>query len=275
MTVALVVPQPVIDNVIELSVVGGKLAKKEEVRYNKDGTIDKRRPHKKAGVSSEVYAFTEEEIEAMIKVFNKHIEEAPDGNKRQIACRNKMLFLIGINIGLRASDLRTLKYNFFFVEKKVKSEDEEEKVKVIEWKDFYKIQPKKQSNQGKFVKLYFNQTVKKAITDYIDKYPVNDVNDYLFQSRKGNEPISEASLWRIIKDAAAEAGIKKNIGSHSLRKSFGFHIWHNAKDKQKALVILQAAFNHSSVQSTMKYIGLLDTEIEDMFLSIDLGLEYL
>ena len=276
MTVALVVPQPVTDNVIELSVVNGKLAKKEEVRYNKDGTIDKRKCYKESGVSSEVYAFTSnEEIEAMINVFNKHIDEAPDENKRQIAYRNKMLFLIGMNVGLRASDLRTLKYNFFFAEKEVKLENEGEKVKVLEWRDFYKIQPKKQRNQGKFVKLYFNQTVKKAITDYIDKYPVNDVNGYLFQSRKGNEPISEASLWRIIKDAAAEAGIEKNIGSHSLRKSFGFHIWHNAEDKKKALVTLQAIFNHSSVQTTMKYIGLLDTEIEDMFLSIDLGLEYL
>lgn len=276
MTVALVAPQPVIDNVIELSVVDGKLAKKKEVRYNKDGSIDKRKCHREVGVSSEVYAFTtEEEIKAMIDVFNKHIDEAPDENKRQIACRNKMMFLIGINVGLRASDLRTLKYNFFFVEKEVKSKDNDEKVKVVEWRDFYKIQPKKQRKQGKFVKLYFNQTVKKAITDYIAEYPINDVNDYLFQSRKGNEPISEASLWRIIKDSAVEAGIDKNIGSHSLRKSFGFHIWHNAEDKKKALVTLQLIFNHSSMQTTMKYIGLLDTEIEDMFYSIDLGLDYL
>ena len=49
----------------------------------------------------------------MIDVFNKRIEKAPDDNKRMIACRNKMLFLIGINVGLRASDLVSLKWNFF------------------------------------------------------------------------------------------------------------------------------------------------------------------
>ena len=102
------------DNVITLSVVNGKLSKKEEVKYNKDGSVSKRQPNKVAGVSSEVYPFTnEEEIESMINVFNKHIEEATNENQRMIAARNKMLFVIGINLGIRASDLCGLQYNFF------------------------------------------------------------------------------------------------------------------------------------------------------------------
>ena len=61
--------------------------------------------------------------------------------------------------------------------------------------------------------------------------------------------------------------------SFRLRKTFGFWSWHNAEDKNKALVILQMIFNHSSTQTTAKYIGVLDDEMEDMFNSIDLGLD--
>lgn len=263
MTVALVVPQPVTDNVIELSVVNGKLAKKEEVRYNKDGTIDKRKPHKEVGVSSEVYAFTSnEEIEAMINVFNKYIDEAPDENKRQIAYRNKMLFLIGINLSLRISDLISLKWNFFLKDD-------------LTFKDSYKIQPKKTRKTGKFVTLYFNDVVKKAIVKYIEQYPIEDMNDFVFKSRKGNKAITEQSAWRIIVDTASKAGLESNYGTHSLRKTFGYHVWHNAEDKEKALVMLMAIFNHSSIATTKKYIGIMNEEIESVFNDLNLGLEHL
>ena len=131
----------------------------------------------------------------------------------------------------------------------------------------------KQRKQKKFVKLFFNQAVQKAISGYISEYPIEDLNDYLFTSRKGTEPITVQALWKIIKDAAVEANIEQNVGSHSLRKSFGFWCWHQAEDKNKALVILQQIFNHSSTQVTARYIGILDDEIEDMFNSIDLGLD--
>ena len=260
---ALANPKPSTDNIIELKMIDGKLGKKPEVRYNKDGSVDKRHPNKVAGVSSEVYPFTtEEEIKTMIDMFNKYIEEAPNENKKQIACRNKMLFLIGINISLRASDLITLKWNFFLKDNG-------------EFKEFYTLQPKKTRKHKKFVKLYFNQAIKKAIADYIEMYPIEDMNGYLFKSRKGDGHITEISLGRIIKDTAEDAGIEKNICSHTLRKTFGFWAWHNAEDKNKALVTLQMLFNHSSTSTTLKYIGILNSEIEDMFNSVDLGLDYM
>ncbi len=259
---AIPVLKPSTAKVIDLSsVIRGK-DKKKEVKYNKDGTINKSRCNKVAGVSSEVYPFTSEaEIKAMIDVFNKHIDEAPDENKRQIACRNKMLFLIGINLGIRASDLCGLKYSFFMNNDGT-------------FKDSYSLQPKKTRKTGKYVKLYFNQTVKKAIADYIREYPIQDMDEYIFKSRKGGA-ITEKSLWKIIVDAAIEAGIEKNVGSHTLRKTFGYHIWHNAEDKEKALIMLMAIFNHSSVATTKKYIGLMDEEIEDVFNSLNLGLDFL
>lgn len=251
--------------VIPFEVIQGKQQKEDQVKYNKDGSIKRTKCNKIAGKDSEVYAFkTKEEIDDMIKVFDKHIKEAMDDSKRQIACRNKLLFIIGINVGIRASDLRTLKWSFFF--------DVQDDGK-FEFKKFYKIQPMKQRKQKKFVPMYFNEAVQTSINNYISEYPIENLEDYLFPSQKGNEPIVVASLWRIIKDAAFEADIKQNIGSHSLRKTFGFWCWHQAEDKNKALVILQQIFSHSSTQVTARYIGILDDEIEDMFNSIDLGLD--
>lgn len=246
-------------NIINLKMIDGKISKKDVVKYNKDGSVCKIKNNKKAGESSEVYAFrTKEEINSMLEVLNSHIEKAANKDQKQICYRNKLLFLIGVNIGIRASDLRTLKWSFFLNDDGT-------------FKEYYVLQPMKQKKQGKFVKLYFNQTVKKAINNYLELYPVKNYDEYLFPSRKGDSPIVVSSLWRIINDIAIEAGIDQNIGSHSLRKTWGFWCWHNAEDKNKALVILQKCFNHSSTQVTMKYIGLLDDELADMYYSIELG----
>jgi integrase len=252
------------DNVISFEIVKEK---QKEVKYNKDGSANKSKNRKEKGVSSEVYAFrTNEEIKNIVKVLNKHISKATDQDKLWIAYRNKLMFLIGWNVGIRASDLRTLRWNFFF---------EYNEDKQLEFKKFYTLQPMKQRKQKKFIKLFFNNTVKKAINEHIKMYPIEDLNDYLFSSRKGEDAITAKSICRIVKDIAEEAGVKQNIGSHSLRKTWGYNIWHEAEDKNRALVMLQECFAHSSTQVTMRYIGLLDEEKCDMYNSVNIGFEFI
>lgn len=248
------------DNVITLSVVNGKLAKKPEVRYNKDGTIDKRHSNRVSGVSSTVYPFSVEEIKAIVNVFDKRIENATNNNQRQIARRNKMLFLISVNVGLRASDLVQLRWSYFYNDNET-------------FKESYTLQPKKTRRTGKFVKIYFNKTVRKAIESYVDEYPIEDLNNYLFKSRKGDNPITERGLWKIIVDVAADAGIEKNVGSHSLRKTWARTIYDNAEDKSDALVMLQECLRHSDSLTTLRYIAIMDEEKRDMYQSVEIGLD--
>lgn len=237
---------------------------KKTPKLNKDGTVSKVHCNKQAGVSSEVFSFkTKEEIQDMIDVFDKHISNAPDLDKLRIARRNKLLFILGINLSLRASDLRTVKYSFFFH----KTDDGK-----LEFNEYYSLIPQKQKKTRKYIKLFFNDVVKNAIMNYIEYYPIDDIDSMVFASRKGDdEAIKEQTIWRILNDRAIEAGIKQNIGSHSLRKTFGYWTWHEAEDKNKALVILQQLFAHSSTQVTMRYIGILDEEIKDTYYSISLG----
>lgn len=250
------------DNVITLSIIDGKLAKKPEVRYNKDGSIDKRHSNRVAGVSSTVYPFNLEEIKTIINVFDKRINEATNNNQRQIACRNKMLFLIGVNVGLRASDLVQLRWSYFYKDD-------------MTFKKSYALQPKKQKKTGKFVEIFFNKTVKKVIENFVNEYPIEDLNDYLFKSRKGDNSITERGLWKIIVDVSADAGIEKNVGSHSLRKTWARNIYDNAEDKSDALVMLQECLRHSDSLTTLRYISIMDEEKKDMYESIELGLDYI
>lgn len=250
------------DNVITLSIVNGKLSKKQEVRYNKDGTIDKRHSNRVSGVSSTVYPFNTEEVKSIIDVLNKRIENATNDNQKQIACRNKMMFLISVNVGLRASDLVQLRWSYFYKDN-------------MTFKESYTLQPKKTKNTGKFVTIFFNRTVKKAIENYVDDYPIEDLNGHLFKSRKGDNPITERGLWKIIVDVAEEAGIDKNVGSHSLRKTWARNIYDNANDKREALVMLQECLRHSDSLTTLRYISIMDEEKKGMYESIELGLDYI
>ena len=253
------------DNIIPFRVIEGTKDEGKKPRSSK--ARDNSGGGDFAGKSSEVYAFkSEDEIKAMIDVFDTHINDAADEHHRQIANRNKLLFVVGINIGLRASDLVTLRWSFFLdsvVDGKYK------------FKEFYTLQPKKTRKQKKFVKLFFNKTIKKAITEYLDEYPTDNLDEYLFQSREGSDSITTGTLRKIIKGAAKEAGIEQNIGSHSLRKTWGRFCFENAQDKTRALVILQKCFNHSSQVVTLHYLGLLDEDIRDMYESVELGFDFI
>jgi integrase len=90
--------------------------------------------------------------------------------------------------------------------------------------------------------------------------------EYLFKSQKGNnKPISRVQAYRILNNASEKIGLKE-IGTHTLRKTFGY--WHYQQYKDIAL--LQELFNHSAPSITLRYIGInqdiMDRTIEDFYL---------
>nr|WP_314733410.1 tyrosine-type recombinase/integrase [Anaerobacillus sp. CMMVII] len=105
--------------------------------------------------------------------------------------------------------------------------------------------------------FYLNDQVKKAIQVYMETVPSLSQEDYLFKSKKGENPITRQQAYRIINSVAKEVGIETKIGTHTLRKTFGYHAYRGGV----AVSLLQKIFHHSSKGETMKYIGIeKDTE---------------
>jgi len=156
--------------------------------------------------------------------------------------RNYMMFILGINTGLRIGDLLKLKVN-----------DVKERTHIV----------LREQKSGKAKRFMINDRLKQEIDKYIQGMADDD---YLFQSQKGdNRPISRVQAYRILNGAAERIGLE-SIGTHTLRKTFGY--WHYQQYKDVAL--LQDLFNHSAPSITLRYIGInqdaMDKTIEDFYL---------
>lgn len=160
--------------------------------------------------------------------------------------RNRLLFTIGINVGLRISDLLELKVSDLLFEDG-------------SLRDYIRVNEEKTDKNRR---LTLNSSIKKelkacGITEYSDAY--------LFPSRKGNKPISRVQAWRILNDAATKIGIEE-IGTHTLRKTFGYHAY-----KQGApIALLMRIFKHSSAAVTLAYIGIQQDSINDVYNGLNL-----
>ena len=88
-----------------------------------------------------------------------------------------------------------------------------------------------------------------------------ELTEYLFKSRKGqNKPITRVQAYRIIRNAGERVGIN-NLGSHTIRKTFGYWFYKETKD----IVLLQKLFNHSNPSITLHDIGIEQDEIDNAY----------
>ena len=220
--------------------------------------------------STKVFALrTQEEIYAMLREFNLAISNAKSPKKLKIAHRNRLVFVLGINLGLRASDLLERTWSDF-----IRSIDSDGN---IVFNECFKLKPKKTKRFNKYVKVFINNIVKNTIREYVTQYPIYSLDERVFYSQKTvnstddgiNKSIDPRSLWRIMDKTAKKAGINQNIGTHTLRQTFGFWAWRNAEDKEKALITLQYIFGHASSATTMIYLGIMDIEAQQMLLQAE------
>lgn len=142
--------------------------------------------------------------------------------------RNYVLFLFGIYTGRRISDILKLK------------------VRELKGKNEITI---RETKTGKRITLELNPVLKKALSSYLRE---KNLNEYVFQSRQGNnKPIDRTTAYKILKNAADQYGIE-NIGTHTLRKTFGFLFYKQTGDIETLMQIL----NHSNRMVTLRYIGI-------------------
>ena len=167
---------------------------------------------------------------------------------KQQSLRDYCLFVLGINSGLRISDLLKLRIS-----------DVAEKGKV---KDRIRL---RENKTNKFKDFPISDNAKSAIREYLKSRQYSE-NEPLFISRKNKGFLLRQRAYKILNEVARSIGIKEKIGTHTLRKTFGYHAYNSGYD----IAIVQKLFNHSSPSVTLRYIGITQDEMDDVYLSLDL-----
>lgn len=168
--------------------------------------------------------------------------------------RDLCLFTLGINTAFRANELLSLTIG---------------QVEHLKVGDLLEL---KQSKTGKYRATPLNrpaiETIQNWLTayDYQNKMARTSPYSPLFRSRTG-KALKVSTVTRMVKNWAEMAGLKGNYGSHSLRKTWGYH---QRMQMDTAVPILMEAFGHSNQKQTLDYLGIQSGEIMDIYLKMEL-----
>ena len=166
-----------------------------------------------------------------IKAIKRLLKDSP---------RDFCLFTLGININLRASDLLAITAGM------VRNEEE----LVL-----------KEKKTGKERRITLNTATQKAIQRLLDSREYDD-EDRIFQGQRG--PLTVPTVNRLVKGWCKAINLKGNYGSHTLRKTFGYH---QRVTYGRGLPELMTVFNHSTQRQTLDYLCVQPEEIKDIYLN--------
>ena len=177
----------------------------------------------------------------------KKISQIKNLLRGQRRYRDLLLFVVGINTALRISDLLELQVSHFL--------DKNLRIKRRFWI--------KEQKRGKRQEVVINNSIKQALTEYLKAYPGIDNNPdyYIFFSTKTNanvKPIKRGQAWKFLNSICHEVGLHGNYGTHSLRKTWGYHARMNGVD----LALIMHKLNHESIAYTKRYLGITDDELQ-------------
>lgn len=156
----------------------------------------------------------------------------------------KMSLLIGCGIffGLRISDILQLSWDM-----------------LLDNSSFELIEKKTKKRR----EVRINKGFQKHIWDCYNALLITDKSEKCFKSRE-RRVYSIQRINMLLKDIKKKYGIKsvKNFSTHSLRKTFGRHVYERADSNgEMALAMLSELFNHSNIAITKRYLGLRKEEI--------------
>ncbi|MBR6163721.1 site-specific integrase [bacterium] len=159
--------------------------------------------------------------------------------------RNRLIFAFGINTGLRVSDILALNIG-----------DVKDKQNIV-------IREKK---TGKYKKFPLNNKLKQLINEYLKNTSTHRLNTPLFLGDKGSR-MHRSVVYRFLNEAVNTLNLDVGaIGTHTMRKTFGYHHYKKFND----VALLQCILNHSSPAITLRYIGISQEEIDISYSSFEL-----
>lgn len=153
--------------------------------------------------------------------------------------RNYAMFIVGINIGLRASDLLNIRVR-----------------DVVDGsgniRDDVYVNEKKTRKMNNPV---LNDNAKQALREYLASDDFHQ-EDYLFSVKHHRYlPLSESSLYKMLKATARKLELPYNVGTHTLRKTFAYWTIKLHQSDPHVIYSLQEMLNHSDLKATLHYSG--------------------
>jgi len=171
--------------------------------------------------------------------------------------RDLLLFVLGINTGLRISDILALKWSGFI----------NGGGRLLKAGDQLNVLEKKTKKIKTFV---INRSIGEALKLYHESLDGVSPGDPVFVSRKTVKgklkPITREAAWQMLNRYANMVGLDDGIGTHTLRKTFGYHLY----KKGVALEYIQKMLNHSSPAITLRYIGITQEQLNDIYVELNL-----
>jgi integrase len=163
--------------------------------------------------------------------------------------RDFALFVLGVNVGLRGSDLLRLRWgDVLGADGRIVA-----KLVVIEQKT------KKQRE------VALAESPRKALQSWLQEVGSPSREAYVFPNRDGG-PLTIQRLHQLVRQWTRSAGVEGHFGTHTLRKTYGLQLRKNGTP----LETLMKAFGHSSQSITLRYIGLEQQDIDDANLKLNL-----
>lgn len=156
--------------------------------------------------------------------------------------RDWALWTIGVSLGLRISDLLSLKISYLLNDDRTFRQ----RMYIVEQKTL------------KINNCLITQSVKDAATKLFDSMNWDfELDDYLFKSNKTKGKMFEEYGWKILSDAGKALNLPIIIGSHTMRKSFAniAACVDKSSIDMNAITKIQGLLNHSDQRVTMRYLG--------------------
>ncbi len=155
--------------------------------------------------------------------------------------RNSTLFTFGINTNLMPSELLHLTAG---------------QLKNLKENSVLTLN----TDSDKQKSITINRIAYRSIKGLLESEEYKD-SDYLFKSQRGQ--LIVPSLHRLVNKWCGAIGLSGNYGSHTLRKTWGYHQYHTFGTDIAKLV---KAFNHGSQTQTREYLCLDNKEDFNIFL---------
>lgn len=179
------------------------------------------------------------DIEKLAEYFNRRItlcEQEKNLKQSRLAWRDRLIFTIGLNTGIRVSEIANIKIGDMI------QHNGKWYIKIVGKGSKHFDVPLLGRDLTEVIKPYLVQT----------KRTMTDSDSYLLMSdrSKGLKPLNRTAIFKVIKKVCAEAEIYKNLSPHSLRHTFATNLALQGAD----IHTVKEALHHESITTSERYI---------------------